>query len=90
MGITGRTSFGAAAKIGHLARRPLLVWGSGGGNNSWSNSCADEQECGHYTQIVWRTRRRIGCARVFFLGGRGGFMTCNYDPPGNYIGERPY
>ncbi|KAJ6857179.1 hypothetical protein NC651_038780 [Populus alba x Populus x berolinensis] len=18
------------------------------------------------------------------------FMTCNYDPPGNYVGERPY
>ncbi|PSS36201.1 Pathogenesis-related protein like [Actinidia chinensis var. chinensis] len=58
--------------------------------NSWSNSCADGQECGHYTQIVWRTTRRIGCARVVCFGGKGVFMTCNYDPPGNYIGERPY
>ncbi|GFS36094.1 CAP (Cysteine-rich secretory proteins, Antigen 5, and Pathogenesis-related 1 protein) superfamily protein [Actinidia rufa] len=61
--------------------------------NNWSNSCADGQECGHYTQIVWRTTRRIGCARVVCAGwdrGRGVFMTCNYDPPGNYIGERSY
>ncbi|KAL6312216.1 hypothetical protein AAG906_020157 [Vitis piasezkii] len=33
--------------------------------------------------------RRVGCARVNCYGGRGVFMTC-YDPPGNYIGERPY
>jgi uncharacterized protein YkwD len=58
--------------------------------NYWSNSCAGGQECGHYTQIVWSTTARVGCARVNCLGGRGVFMTCNYDPPGNYIGERPY
>ncbi|XP_031123652.1 pathogenesis-related protein PR-1-like [Ipomoea triloba] len=54
------------------------------------NSCAGGQECGHYTQIVWRETRRVGCARVACSGGKGVFMTCNYDPPGNYIGERPY
>ncbi|KAL3535339.1 hypothetical protein ACH5RR_003800 [Cinchona calisaya] len=58
--------------------------------NYWSNSCAPGKECGHYTQIVWRDTTRIGCARVTCFGGRGVFMTCNYNPPGNYIGERPY
>ncbi|CAK9154545.1 unnamed protein product [Ilex paraguariensis] len=53
------------------------------------NSCAVGQQCGHYTQIVWRTTRRIGCARMVCRSGDV-FMTCNYDPPGNYIGERPY
>ncbi|CAK9154544.1 unnamed protein product [Ilex paraguariensis] len=56
----------------------------------WSNSCAEGQECGHYTQIVWSSTKKVGCARVACFGGRGVFMTCNYDPPGNYIGERPY
>ncbi|XP_061994776.1 pathogenesis-related protein PR-1-like [Rosa rugosa] len=56
----------------------------------WSNSCARGQECGHYTQIVWRSTGRVGCARVDCFGGRGVFMICSYDPPGNYIGERPY
>ncbi|KAL8136972.1 hypothetical protein V2J09_002973 [Rumex salicifolius] len=55
-----------------------------------SNSCGYGQDCGHYTQIVWRSTRRVGCARVVCLGGAGVFITCNYDPPGNYIGERPY
>ncbi|GAB4853595.1 Cuticle-degrading protease [Ancistrocladus abbreviatus] len=55
-----------------------------------SNSCIDGEDCGHYTQIVWRTSKRLGCARVVCYDGAGVFITCNYDPPGNYIGERPY
>lgn len=83
-----------------------IFWGSGNGwtpeeavtawvserkwYNYWSNSCSRGQQCGHYTQIVWSSTRRVGCARVTCAGGKGVFMTCNYDPPGNYIGERPY
>lgn len=58
--------------------------------NYWSNSCASGQQCGHYTQIIWGSTARVGCAKVNCFGGRGVFITCNYDPPGNYIGERPY
>ena len=54
-----------------------------------TNSCLEGQMCGHYTQIVWKNTRKIGCARVVCDNGDV-FMTCNYDPPGNYIGERPY
>ncbi|KAJ7277571.1 hypothetical protein O6H91_Y389900 [Diphasiastrum complanatum] len=57
--------------------------------NYQSNTCAFNQDCGHYTQIVWRDSCRVGCARVTCANGAV-FMTCNYDPPGNYIGERPY
>uniref|UniRef100_J3LHT3 SCP domain-containing protein n=1 Tax=Oryza brachyantha TaxID=4533 RepID=J3LHT3_ORYBR len=57
--------------------------------NYWSNSCAGGM-CGHYTQIMWRATRRVGCAMVTCYNGRGTFITCNYDPPGNYVGVRPY
>ncbi|KAE8726289.1 Pathoproteinsis-related protein PR-1 [Hibiscus syriacus] len=83
-----------------------IFWGSGDGcmpadavaswlsESKWydhgSNSCAGGQECGHYTQIVWSKTRGVGCAKVVCDGGKGVFMTCNYDPPGNYVGERPY
>lgn len=83
-----------------------IFWGSGSGwtaaqaaaawvserrgYNYWSNTCAYGADCGHYTQIVWRGTRRVGCARVVCFGGRGVFMICNYDPPGNYMGEKPY
>ncbi|XP_021755340.1 pathogenesis-related protein PRB1-3-like [Chenopodium quinoa] len=54
-----------------------------------SNSCAEGQMCGHYTQIVWSKTRSVGCARSVCENGDV-FMTCNYYPPGNYVGERPY
>lgn len=46
------------------------------------------EDCGHYTQIVWRDTRRLGCgvARC----GEAEVWVCNYDPPGNYLGEYPY
>ncbi|KAI3935106.1 hypothetical protein MKW92_029703 [Papaver armeniacum] len=68
-----------------------IYWGSG---TSWEptdavNARRTGKECGHYTQIVWRNTRRIGCARVECDDGDV-FMNCNYSPPGNIIGERPY
>lgn len=53
------------------------------------NSCNGYQQCGHYTQIVWRKSRSVGCARVVCYNGDV-FMTCNYFPPGNYLGQKPY
>ena len=44
--------------------------------------------CGHYTQIVWRTTRQVGCALA--TCGDTEIWLCNYDPAGNFVGERPY
>ena len=54
--------------------------------NHRSNTCRGV--CGHYTQIVWRDTKAVGCA-VARSGGRE-VWVCNYDPPGNWVGERPY
>ncbi|MBV9612877.1 MAG: hypothetical protein JO091_10400 [Acidobacteriaceae bacterium] len=50
------------------------------------NSCTSV--CGHYTQIVWRDTRAVGCGIV--RDGRREIWVCNYAPNGNIIGERPY
>ncbi|KAJ8634649.1 hypothetical protein MRB53_008916 [Persea americana] len=73
-----------------------VFWGSGSGwtptdaVRAWAdevkyytyatNTCQEDQMCGHYTQIVWSSTRRLGCARVVCDDGDT-FMTCNYDPP---------
>ncbi len=44
--------------------------------------------CGHYTQLVWRATRRMGCAKVVCAGNV--IVVCNYDPPGNVLGQVPY
>jgi pathogenesis-related protein 1 len=63
---------------------------------SWADEAADydykanrcRKMCGHYTQIVWSKTKAVGCA-VAWRAGRE-IWVCNYDPPGNYVGERPY
>ena len=51
-----------------------------------SNKC--RKVCGHYTQIVWAATKEVGCAIA--RDGRREVWVCNYDPPGNYVGRRPY
>lgn len=43
---------------------------------------------GHYTQIVWRTTTHVGCAA--YKCKNAILVVCNYNPPGNWIGEHPY
>jgi len=43
---------------------------------------------GHYTQMVWRATRAFGCGESQCADTL--IVVCNYDPPGNYIGRRPY
>ena len=53
-----------------------------------SNTCAADKDCGHYTQIVWKNTTKVGCG-VATCGGLD-IWVCQYDPPGNFIGEKPY
>lgn len=61
-----------------------------------SNSCQPGEVCGHYTQIVWRSSANLGCGIKLcntgspFGGGSWTFVVCNYDPPGNWVGQKPY
>ncbi|KAK4731052.1 hypothetical protein R3W88_024040 [Solanum pinnatisectum] len=57
--------------------------------NYGTNQCASGQVCGHYTQVVWRNSVRLGCGRARCNNGWW-FISCNYDPVGNWAGQRPY
>ncbi|KFV12619.1 Cysteine-rich secretory protein LCCL domain-containing 2 [Tauraco erythrolophus] len=54
--------------------------------------------CTHYTQIVWATTNKIGCAvntcKQMNVWGEiwenAVYLVCNYSPKGNWIGEAPY
>ncbi len=51
-------------------------------------STANWSLAGHYTQMVWSSSRRIGCGKS--RCGNKIIIFCNYYPPGNYLGRKPY
>ncbi|QDE71896.1 hypothetical protein BHS09_35690 [Myxococcus xanthus] len=63
-----------------------------------ANTCASGKVCGHYTQVVWRNTRALGCAVQECTTNspfgsqfpKWSLWVCNYAPPGNYVGQRPY
>ena len=48
----------------------------------------DWQDVGHYTQVVWRNTRQLGCALA--EGQEMDFLVCRYWPAGNWRGQVPY
>ncbi|SNX82593.1 related to PRY1 - strong similarity to the plant PR-1 class of pathogen related proteins [Melanopsichium pennsylvanicum] len=50
---------------------------------------------GHFTQMVWKATKQVGCAiqectaqqMGLASSGTSRFVVCNYDPPGNVIGS---
>lgn len=44
---------------------------------------------GHYTQMVWRNTTQVGMGQATCPGGAI-VIVAEYNPPGNYIGQKPY
>lgn len=57
--------------------------------NYQRNSCQPGRQCGHYTQMVWKDTTQVGCA-VAICKDLSQVWVCNYNPPGNFMGVRPY
>ena len=54
-----------------------------------NNSCKAGEQCGHYTQLVWKNSTAVGCGMAI-CPDKGQMWVCSYNPPGNYIGQKPY
>lgn len=65
-------------------------WGSEVRDYSYKkNKCRRGRRCGHYTQVVSRRTRKVGCGMAV-CADKGQVWVCRYDPPGNIVGQRPY
>ncbi len=49
-----------------------------------SNSCEEGEMCGHYTQVIWNTTTKLGCA-VMACDDRSQVWVCEYAPAGNIV-----
>jgi pathogenesis-related protein 1 len=80
---------------GWVAEVACWDFGTISGTESCDTACVTDLNsngCGHYTQVVWRNTRRVGCGYSTCQSGRFTYeiWVCNYDPPGNFIGQEPY
>lgn len=55
-----------------------------------NNSCAKGKMCGHYTQVIWKTTTAVGCAVAVCDDTLEQVWVCRYQPPGNWVGKKPY
>ncbi|KAL9238524.1 hypothetical protein vseg_012930 [Gypsophila vaccaria] len=57
-----------------------------------SNTCTDgSDDCRHYTQVVWSRSVGLGCATTLCAPSWPfSFYVCEYYPPGNIQGQKPY
>ena len=46
------------------------------------------EDVGHYTQLVWKDTREVGCAIA--SNPRSDYLVCRYWPGGNVIGQQVY
>ena len=66
-------------------------WGSEKADYSYANnSCKPGKMCGHYTQVVWRTTQKVGCAVAVCEDTQQQVWVCQYQPAGNRVGSKPY
>jgi pathogenesis-related protein 1 len=67
--------------------RAFASWAAEAASYSWdTDACADA--CGDFTQLVWASTTSVGCGMA--TDGTTTYWVCDYAPPGNLTGQRPY
>lgn len=66
----------------------VLAWTDECKDYSYENrTCKAGEQCGHFTQVVWKDSQKVGCGVATCRDGAGqkNIWVCNYDPAGNIL-----
>ena len=86
----GENIYGATGRVSGVTATQRWI-GEKANYHHASNSCDAGKTCGHYTQVVWSSSVRVGCA-ISHCGALqfSNSVVCNYGPGGNIPGQSPY
>ncbi|NEP12944.1 MAG: hypothetical protein F6K14_22615 [Symploca sp. SIO2C1] len=84
-----RSGAGENIAAGSSVTLMLNLWANEKDDYDYATNNCRGDKCGHYTQMVWSNTTEIGCGIAPHRRYRN-VMVCNYSPPGNYRGQRPY
>lgn len=80
-----RGAFAPGTMVGHwIGEKKDFTYGRFPDNSR----TGDLEDVGHYTQIVWRDTRSVGCAIA--SNAEDDYLVCRYAASGNVMGELPY
>jgi len=83
----GENLYEARGRGGVSPMEVVAAWAAeAAGYDYRTNTCSGK--CGHYTQLVWRNTREVGCAAARREARQ--VVVCEYNPRGNWVGERPW
>jgi pathogenesis-related protein 1 len=85
--IYGENLFTGSAKFFTVADA-VKLWESEKKNYKGQAISSGTANSGHYTQLVWKSAKQVGCGKAVCKGNL--IVVCNYDPPGNIAGQLPY
>lgn len=72
------------------AEQVLSNWGADAARYDAAKNECSGGECRSYTQVVWSDTTEVGCGAALCEDSKEQVWVCQYLPPGNVIGERPY
>lgn len=74
-----------------ISEQVVDSWGSERADYDYAhNHCKQGKMCGHYTQMVWRSTTTVGCAVAVCENTKEQVWACQYQPAGNWVGNKPY
>jgi uncharacterized protein YkwD len=76
----GENLFFTAPSSNTSGTQAVKAWYDENGSYHFSSS-GFSGKTGHFTQVVWRETREVGCGKAQCNGGD--IWVCNYSPPGN-------
>ncbi|ODQ82030.1 hypothetical protein BABINDRAFT_114500 [Babjeviella inositovora NRRL Y-12698] len=75
--------YGENLSAGYSTTGAVDAWYDEGANYNYNS----EDDYDHFTQLIWKSTTKLGCAYIDCGGAWGRYIICEYDPHGNVFSQ---